>query len=64
MGRRKRSDGGGGYGIAVDIVVGIVAAVTGAVVFRRVANFPFCGLVGSIVGSIAFIWLVRMLKRA
>jgi uncharacterized membrane protein YeaQ/YmgE (transglycosylase-associated protein family) len=35
----------GGYCIAVDIVVGIVVAVTGALFFRRIANFPFCGLV-------------------
>jgi uncharacterized membrane protein YeaQ/YmgE (transglycosylase-associated protein family) len=54
----------GGYGIAVIIVVGIVGAVSGALVFRRVANFPLCGLVGAIVGSVALIWLARVLKRA
>ena len=33
---------GGGYGVAVDIVVGIVGAVSGALVFRRIAQLlPF-----------------------
>ena len=55
---------GGGYGVAVDIVVGIVGAVSGALVFRRVANFPLCGLLGSIIGSVVLIRLARMLKPA
>jgi len=59
---------GSGYGIAMDIVIGMVGAVIGGFLFGRLGGFPFGGLISSVVvafvGSVILIWLARLLKKA
>jgi uncharacterized membrane protein YeaQ/YmgE (transglycosylase-associated protein family) len=59
---------GSGYGVLMDIVIGMVGAVIGGFLFGRLGGFPFRGLIGSIVvafvGSVILIWLSRMLRKA
>jgi uncharacterized membrane protein YeaQ/YmgE (transglycosylase-associated protein family) len=58
---------GGGYGVLMDIVLGIVGGVIGRFVFGLLGLLA-SGLTGSIivsfVGAVILIWLVRRLKRA
>jgi uncharacterized membrane protein YeaQ/YmgE (transglycosylase-associated protein family) len=59
---------GGGYGAAMDIVLGIIGAVVGGWIFGALGIYPGGGLIGSIVvaiiGAIFLIWLTRLLKKA
>jgi uncharacterized membrane protein YeaQ/YmgE (transglycosylase-associated protein family) len=58
---------GGGYGVPMDIIVGIVGGVIGRFVFGLL-GLSASGLTGSIivsfVGAVILIWLVRRLRRA
>jgi uncharacterized membrane protein YeaQ/YmgE (transglycosylase-associated protein family) len=58
---------GGGFGVLMDIVVGIVGAMIGGWLFGMIGIFSG-GLIGSIViafvGACILLWLVRMIKRA
>ena len=58
---------GGGYGILMDIVIGIVGGIVGRFVFGLL-GLSYTNLLGSIivsfVGAMILIWLVRKLKRA
>jgi uncharacterized membrane protein YeaQ/YmgE (transglycosylase-associated protein family) len=58
---------GGGFGIVMDIVVGIAGAILGGFVFGLV-GIHAGGLIGSIIvafiGAVILVWIVRMLKRA
>jgi uncharacterized membrane protein YeaQ/YmgE (transglycosylase-associated protein family) len=58
---------GRGFGIAMDIVVGIVGAILGGFLFGLV-GIVAVGLIGSILvafaGAMVLIWLVRQLKKA
>jgi uncharacterized membrane protein YeaQ/YmgE (transglycosylase-associated protein family) len=59
---------GGGFGVAMDIVIGMVGAVIGGWVFGLLGIYSNGGLIGSIlvafVGAVILLWLVRMIKRA
>ena len=59
---------GSGFGVLMDIVVGIVGAIVGGWIFGRLGGFPFGGTLGTIVvafaGAVIFLWLVRLIKRA
>jgi uncharacterized membrane protein YeaQ/YmgE (transglycosylase-associated protein family) len=59
---------GGGYGAAMDIVLGIVGAVFGGWIFNALGIYPAGGIIASIVvaiiGAIFLIWLTRLLKKA
>jgi len=59
---------GRGYGVPMDIAIGMVGAVIGGFLFGRLGGFPFRGLIGSIVvafvGSVILISLSRLLKKA
>jgi uncharacterized membrane protein YeaQ/YmgE (transglycosylase-associated protein family) len=59
---------GSGFGVAMDIVVGIVGAIVGGWIFGRLGGFPFGGTLGTIVvafaGAVIFLWLVRLIKKA
>jgi uncharacterized membrane protein YeaQ/YmgE (transglycosylase-associated protein family) len=59
---------GGGYGTAMDIVLGMVGAVVGGWIFNALGIYPGGGILGSIVvaiiGAIFLIWLSRLLKKA
>jgi uncharacterized membrane protein YeaQ/YmgE (transglycosylase-associated protein family) len=58
---------GGGFGIVMDVVVGIAGAILGGFVFGLV-GIHAGGLIGSIIvafiGAVILVWIVRMLKRA
>ena len=59
---------GGGFGVLMDIVIGVVGAMIGGWVFGMLGLFPGGGLIGSIivafVGAVILLWLVRLIKKA
>jgi uncharacterized membrane protein YeaQ/YmgE (transglycosylase-associated protein family) len=58
---------GGGYGVLVDIILGILGAIVGGWVFGLL-GFQAGGLIASIivafVGAVILVWIVRKLKKA
>jgi uncharacterized membrane protein YeaQ/YmgE (transglycosylase-associated protein family) len=59
---------GGGYGVIVDILLGILGGFLGGWIFGRLGIWPAGGMVGSIivafVGAVILVWITRLLKRA
>jgi uncharacterized membrane protein YeaQ/YmgE (transglycosylase-associated protein family) len=59
---------GGGYGIIVDILLGIVGGWLGGWLFGRLGIWPAGGMIGSIivafVGAVILVGITRILKRA
>jgi uncharacterized membrane protein YeaQ/YmgE (transglycosylase-associated protein family) len=59
---------GGGYGILVDIILGILGGFLGGWIFGRLGIWPAGGMIGSIVvafvGAVILVWISRLLKRA
>jgi uncharacterized membrane protein YeaQ/YmgE (transglycosylase-associated protein family) len=59
---------GGGFGVLMDIVLGIVGAMLGGWLFGLVGISAGGGLIGSIivafVGACILLWIVRMIKKA
>jgi len=59
---------GGGFGVPMDIVIGMVGAVIGGWVFRLLGIFPGGGLIGSVlvafVGAVILLSLARMIREA
>jgi uncharacterized membrane protein YeaQ/YmgE (transglycosylase-associated protein family) len=59
---------GGGYGIAVDIALGILGALVGGFVFSTLGLSSAGGLIGGIivafVGAVILVALTRVVKRA
>ena len=59
---------GSGFGVLMDIVLGLVGAVIGGWVFGRLGGFPFGGMPGTIVmafaGAVLFLWFARLVKKA
>jgi uncharacterized membrane protein YeaQ/YmgE (transglycosylase-associated protein family) len=57
---------GGGFGVVMDIVVGIAGAIVGGFVLGLI-GIHAGGLIGSIVvafvGAVILIWLVRQFKK-
>jgi uncharacterized membrane protein YeaQ/YmgE (transglycosylase-associated protein family) len=58
---------GGGYGILMDIVLGLLGGIIGGWLFGVLGIWPGGGLVGSIVvsfvGAIVLVGLTRMIRR-
>ena len=58
---------GGGYGIMVDIVLGILGGIVGGWVFGLLGIWPGGGMIGSIivafVGAVILVGITRLLKR-
>ena len=59
----------GGYGILLDIVVGIVGAFIGGWVFAKMGwHSPFAGLAGTIfiafIGAVILLLILRLVHRA
>ena len=56
---------GRGYGVLMDLVLGLVGALLGGFVFRLLGLYAY-GLVGQLViataGAVMLIWLVRRLR--
>jgi uncharacterized membrane protein YeaQ/YmgE (transglycosylase-associated protein family) len=59
---------GGGYGIVVDIVLGMLGGVVGGWIFSMLGIGASGGLVGGIIvafiGAVALVAITRALKRA
>ena len=59
---------GGGFGVLMDIVIGMIGAVIGGWLFGTLGVFPGGGLIGSIlvafVGAVILLSLARLIKRA
>jgi uncharacterized membrane protein YeaQ/YmgE (transglycosylase-associated protein family) len=58
---------GGGYGVAADIILGIVGAVVGGWLLGALGIYAG-GLLGTIVvaiiGAVFLIWLTRLIKKS
>ena len=59
---------GGGYGVLVDIILGILGGMLGGWLFGAVCIFPGGGMIGSIivafVGAVILVGITRLIKRA
>jgi len=59
---------GGGYGVLVDIILGILGGVLGGWVFGQMGIWPGGGILGAIVvsfiGAVILVGITRLLKRA
>jgi uncharacterized membrane protein YeaQ/YmgE (transglycosylase-associated protein family) len=59
---------GGGFGVLMDIVIGMIGAVIGGWLFGTLGVFPGAGLIGSIlvafIGAVILLALARLIKRA
>ena len=58
---------GGGYGVIVDIILGILGGVLGGWLFGALGIWPGGGIIGAIivafVGAIILVGISRLLKR-
>lgn len=59
---------GGGYGIIVDIVLGILGGLLGGWIFGMLGIWPGGGMIGSIIvafiGAVILVGITRLIKRA
>jgi uncharacterized membrane protein YeaQ/YmgE (transglycosylase-associated protein family) len=59
---------GGGYGVLVDIILGILGGIIGGWVFGMLGIWPGGGMIGSIIvafiGAVILIWITRLVKKA
>lgn len=59
---------GGGYGVLVDIILGILGGIVGGWLFGALGIWPGGGIIGSIIvafiGAVILVWITRVLKRA
>lgn len=59
---------GGGYGILVDIILGLLGGIMGGWIFGALGIWPTGGILGSIivsfVGAVVLVAISRVLKRA
>ena len=59
---------GGGYGVLMDIVLGILGAIVGGWIFGALNIWPGGGIIGGIlvafVGAVLLVWIARQLKKA
>jgi uncharacterized membrane protein YeaQ/YmgE (transglycosylase-associated protein family) len=58
---------GGGYGVVGDIVVGVVGAFLGGIIFRALhVHAPFGGIAGTIlvafVGAVVLLLILRLIR--
>ena len=59
---------GGGYGVLVDIILGILGGVVGGWIFGALGIWHGGGMIGSIlvafIGAVILVAITRVLKRA
>src|SRR5215813_10412623 len=59
---------GGGYGILIDIILGILGGFLGGWIFGKLGIWSGGGMIGSIivafVGAVILVWIARLLKKA
>ena len=58
---------GGGYGVLVDILLGLLGGLVGGWLFGVLGLWPGGGIIGSIivsfVGAVILVWITRQVKR-
>lgn len=58
---------GGGYGVLVDIILGILGGILGGWLFGRLGIWPTGGLLGSVIvafiGAVILVGITRLVKR-
>jgi uncharacterized membrane protein YeaQ/YmgE (transglycosylase-associated protein family) len=59
---------GGGYGVLVDIILGILGGVLGGWLFSKLGISSGSGMIGStmvaFIGAVILVWITRVLKKA
>ena len=59
---------GGGYGVLVDVILGMLGGIVGGWLFGTLGIWPGGGVIGSIlvafVGAVILVWTTRVLKHA
>jgi uncharacterized membrane protein YeaQ/YmgE (transglycosylase-associated protein family) len=59
---------GGGYGIIVDIILGILGGLLGGWIFDKLGLMQGRGMIGSIIvafiGAVILVWITRLIKKA
>ena len=59
---------GKGFGVIGDIIVGVIGALIGGLLFQKTDIMPGSGLIASLIvatiGAIVFLYGVRVLKKA
>ncbi len=59
---------GGGYGVIVDIILGILGGILGGWIFGMLGIWPGGGIIGSLIvafiGAVILVWITRLLKKA
>jgi uncharacterized membrane protein YeaQ/YmgE (transglycosylase-associated protein family) len=59
---------GGGYGVLMDLILGLLGGIVGGWLFGTLGIWPGGGIIGSIivsfVGAVVLVAITRMLKRA
>ena len=59
---------GKGFGLLVDLLIGIVGSFIGGWVFGMLGIFPGYGVIGqlivAVIGALLLLFLVRLIKRA
>lgn len=59
---------GGGYGVIVDIILGILGGILGGWIFSELGIWRGGGIIGSIIvafiGAVILVWITRLIKRA
>ena len=59
---------GGGYGMLMDIALGLLGGIIGGWIFGALGVWPAGGIIGSIVvafvGAVILVGLTRMVRRA
>lgn len=59
---------GGGFGVGMDIVIGMAGSIIGGWVFGLLGLYSRGGLISSVlvafVGACILLWLVRLIKKA
>jgi len=58
---------GGGYGVLVDIILGILGGVLGGWLFGMLGIWRGGGLIASLIvafiGAVILVWITRLIKR-
>jgi len=58
---------GGGFGLLGDLVVGVIGALLGGLLFREAGVWPGGGILGSIlvatIGAVILLFLLRLFRR-
>ena len=59
---------GGGYGVLVDIILGILGGLLGGWLFGMMGIWPGGGVIGSLIvafiGAVILVGITRLIKRA